>query len=156
MPTTAPRVDLDHVRVASPCHESWAGMTGDDRVRFCGRCRLNVYNLSAMTREEAQALVGAKEGRRCIRFFRRPDGTLLTRDCPYGWRAIRRRLAWIGGCAAAVLALAAGALSTMSSPSSGRKPSLRDALARLFYPSKPNVLATLGVGVVEVGPENQR
>ena len=49
-PATSP---LDRVRVASACPESWEGMTGDDRTRFCGRCRMNVYNLSGMTRSAA-------------------------------------------------------------------------------------------------------
>ena len=41
---------LEDVRVASPCNASWDAMKGDDRVRFCGECQKNVYNLSAMTR----------------------------------------------------------------------------------------------------------
>ena len=36
-------------------------MTGDDRVRFCDRCRKNVYNLSSLTREQAEALVFARQ-----------------------------------------------------------------------------------------------
>jgi hypothetical protein len=34
-----------------------------------------------MTRAEAEALVAEKEGRLCVRFYRRPDGTMLTRNC---------------------------------------------------------------------------
>src|SRR6516162_8887116 len=37
------------LRVASPCPADWNAMQGDDRVRFCGQCEKNVYNLSAMT-----------------------------------------------------------------------------------------------------------
>ena len=32
-------------------------MTGDDRVRFCGQCRLHVYDISALTRDEFQGAV---------------------------------------------------------------------------------------------------
>src|SRR5262245_30602687 len=39
---------LARLRIASPCSADWDEMTGDDRVRFCGRCRKNVYNLSEM------------------------------------------------------------------------------------------------------------
>jgi len=54
-----------------------------------------VYNLSAMTQSEATALVNKTEGRLCVRFYRRPDGTMLTRDCPVGLRALKRRAAWV-------------------------------------------------------------
>ena len=83
---------LKHVRVASPCKADWDQMIGSDRVRFCGECSLNVYNLSAMTRDEAESLIARTEGRLCVRFYRRNDGSILTQDCPVGLRAIRRRL----------------------------------------------------------------
>ena len=78
---------LDVIGVASPCDAAWEDMRGDEQVRFCGQCEKNVYNLSAMSREAAEQLVAQREGRMCIRFFRRQDGTLLTADCPVGWRA---------------------------------------------------------------------
>ncbi len=53
-------------------------MIGGDRVRFCGQCQLNVYNLSAMSRYEAESLIARTEGRLCVRFFRRKDGSILT------------------------------------------------------------------------------
>ena len=82
---------LDLIQIASPCPASWDRMKGDDRVRFCGECRLHVYNLSEMTRNEAEAFVTKHEGRTCVRFFRREDGTVLTKDCPVGLRALRQR-----------------------------------------------------------------
>src|SRR5262245_21020303 len=84
---------LDLIQVASPCPASWEAMKGDERVRFCGECRLNVYNLSEMAREEAEEFVRRREGRTCVRFFRREDGTVLTKDCPVGVRLLRQRLA---------------------------------------------------------------
>jgi len=83
---------LDQLRVASPCQVSWDEMQGDDRRRFCSHCRLNVYNLSEMSRDEAEAFVQKSEGRTCVRFFQRADGTMITRDCPVGLRAVRQRL----------------------------------------------------------------
>src|SRR4030095_5967999 len=83
---------LDHVSVAAPCPADWDEMSGNDRVRFCGQCNLNVYNLSAMTKSEAEAFISNNEGRLCVRFYRRTDGSILTRNCPVGLRAIRRRL----------------------------------------------------------------
>jgi hypothetical protein len=62
-------------------------MSGDDQSCFCGRCAQFVYNLSEMTREEAEALIMESEGKTCIRFYRRADGTMLTKDCTVGVRA---------------------------------------------------------------------
>lgn len=71
---------LDNVQVASPCRQPWEFMKGDARTRFCELCRQKVYNLSDMTRAEAEAFVQANLGA-CVKFFRREDGTMLTRDC---------------------------------------------------------------------------
>jgi hypothetical protein len=88
---------LDNIRVASPCPASWEKMSGDDRVRHCQLCQLNVYNLSEMTRAEAERLIISREGRLCVRFYRRADGTILTRDCPRGWRALTARVSRVAG-----------------------------------------------------------
>jgi hypothetical protein len=76
-------------------------MIGDDRIRFCPLCQKNVYNLSGMTRQDAEALVRNQEGHLCIRFHRRRDGTILTDHCPVGLRAAQRKLVFlVGGVAA--------------------------------------------------------
>ena len=85
-------VDLDRIAVASPCPMSWNDMVGDDRARFCKQCNLNVYNISAMTRLEAESFIANAEGRICARLYRRADGTILTKDCPVGLRAVRRKV----------------------------------------------------------------
>jgi hypothetical protein len=77
-------------------------MVGDNSVRFCNHCRLNVYNLSELSKDEAEALLASTEGRLCARLYRRSDGTVLTKDCPVGLQALRRRMA---RSAAAVFAL---------------------------------------------------
>src|SRR5262249_24061520 len=84
---------------------------GDDRVRFCPQCRLHVYNLSAMSRSEAQALVLDKEGLLCARFFRRLDGTVLTQDCPIGIRTGRRPWFTAAAIAAWIMAVLGGSLT---------------------------------------------
>ena len=89
---------LSKVRVASPCSQSWEAMEGTDRSRYCGACRQNVYNLSAMTKEEAARLIHLSEGRVCVRYYQRADGTVLTSDCPAGLRAARRKLAYALSC----------------------------------------------------------
>lgn len=95
---------LEQLELASPCSADWSAMSGDERSRFCGHCQKHVYNLAALTRDEAEALIVAKEGSFCGRLLRRADGTVLTADCPVGALGVRRRLqrAWIG---AAVLGM---------------------------------------------------
>ena len=85
---------LDHVRVAAPCTVDWNQMIGSERMRFCGQCSLNVYNLSGMTRSEAEHLIARNEERLCVKFYRRRDGSIITKDCPVGLRAIRRRVSY--------------------------------------------------------------
>lgn len=87
--------NLDEIRVAAPCPADWDSMKGDDRARFCGLCKKNVYNLSDMSRADAEALILNTKGRICAQFYRRPDGTILTDNCPVGLRAIRNRMRWV-------------------------------------------------------------
>ncbi len=82
---------LNNIRIASPCHADWNEMYGDNRKRFCGDCKLNVYNLSGMTRDEAESLIIKAEGRLCVRFYRRADGSVITQDCPVGWARVKQR-----------------------------------------------------------------
>jgi hypothetical protein len=86
---------LDRVKVAAPCPANWEEMAGSEQVRFCSQCSLNVYNLSGMSKREAESLIANTEGRLCVRFYRRADGTILTDNCPVGLRALRRRLSRI-------------------------------------------------------------
>ena len=101
---------LGRMRIASPCPASWERMEGDERVRFCRQCDLHVYNISELTRVEAESLVARTEGRLCARLYRRADGTVLTKDCPTGLRAARRRVGRAAAAAfAAILGLCGGA-----------------------------------------------
>ena len=97
---------LERTVVASPCSESWEGMSGDDRARFCARCGKNVFNLSAMARDEAERFLVENTGA-CLRLYRRADGTVLTSDCPIGGRQ-KRRLAVLRNLTAIALGVAAG------------------------------------------------
>jgi hypothetical protein len=90
LPLPAPRLGM-----------RWKGTT---RFRFCKQCWKHVYNLSAMSRLEAEALAAKTEGRRCVRFYVRADGTVLTDDCPVGLRLARRAMHWTLGSLAAGIA----------------------------------------------------
>ena len=111
---------LARVRVASPCKADWDEMIGTDRVRFCGQCSLNVYNLSAMTRDEAESIIAANEGRLCVRFYRRRDGSIITQDCPVGLRAVRARVSYLAKAVAAAVVTFLAAIGLQSVISSFR------------------------------------
>jgi len=94
---------IDNIRIASPCPANWEQMQGDDRVRHCDACNLNVYNLAAFTEAEIRALVANRKGRLCGRIYQRRDGTVLTQNCPVGLRAVARRISRIAGAVFALL-----------------------------------------------------
>lgn len=100
------KFDINKLRVASPCSAGWETMTGDERVRYCHSCKLNIYNIAEMTKPEVEKLIETREGRLCIRLYKRADGTVLTKDCPVGFRAYQKRIArFAGAILAAILGL---------------------------------------------------
>lgn len=105
---------LKNVRVASPCSQNWDDMMGDERRRFCSQCNLNVYNLSGMTKWEAEKLLLETEGRLCVRFYCRSDGSVLTQDCPVGWRAVKQRVSRFVAAAFGLLAGFFGGVGTQT------------------------------------------
>jgi hypothetical protein len=100
---------LDNIRVAAPCSADWNKMVGNDRVRACASCQQNVYDLSGMTRTEAQELLAERGENVCVRFYRRKNGTILTADCAVGVRERKQRYRWIGALAAVCSVLTYGA-----------------------------------------------
>lgn len=119
---------LGDLRIAVPCEASWEGMAGDERMRHCTLCRLHVYNFAEMTREEVRELLVRTEGRVCARLYRRADGTVLTRDCPTGLRALRRRAARV---AAALVTALLGLASLACGGTTWRKSRLEAQRSRL-------------------------
>ena len=104
-----------NARIASPCSANWDQMPGDNRVRHCAECNLHVFNFSEMTSEEIERLVAETTGRLCARFYQRPDGKMLTKNCPVGVRAAVFRASSI---AAAVLTAAV----SLAPKNAGAKP----------------------------------
>jgi hypothetical protein len=114
-------------------------MSGSERARFCGLCKKHVYNISAMSRTDAEALIREKEGRDvCIRLYKRADGTVIVDNCPVGLRAIRKRVRWIIEGVAAAVALFGAVIVTHASRSSGA-PAV--TLKEWFFPPKPAIPA---------------
>jgi hypothetical protein len=89
-------------------------MIGTDRKRYCGECKLNVYNISGMTRPEAEQLLTQSEGRLCVRYYRRADGTILTKDCPVGWAKVKERVSRVATAAFSLLMTLFAGIGMMS------------------------------------------
>jgi hypothetical protein len=97
-------------------------MIGTDRKRFCGQCKLNVYNLSGMTMFEAEELLTQSEGRLCVRYYRRSDGTILTKDCPVGWAKVKERVSRIATATFSLLMTLFAGVGIMSVFAKSEKP----------------------------------
>ena len=78
---------LKNVTINSPCSADWNSMIGNDQVRFCEHCSLDVHNLSALTRSQAERLVARSKGRLCIRYHHDPAGRPAT--LPVGQKLYR-------------------------------------------------------------------
>lgn len=100
---TKQNFDVNKLRVATPCSVGWEAMTGDERIRHCQSCQLNVYNVSAMTESEVSNLISKNQSRVCVRLYRRADDSVLTKDCPVGRRAYRKRVSRFAGAALATI-----------------------------------------------------
>ena len=105
---------LQQIRVASPCIADWEKMTGDDKIRHCSECGLDVYDLSSMTVREAAHLISGRQGRLCVRLCRSADGTMITKD----YQPVRRgsRLAGAALSAAMTVTFAAAQTSPGNAP----------------------------------------
>ncbi len=157
---------LDNVQIAAPCQANWEDMNGTEQRRYCAMCQLNVYNLSAMTRNEAEKLISENEGRLCVRFYRRSDGTIITQNCPKGIAALKRRLSRLSTAAlSAAIAFLSG--FGISSAFSSRQEVLGKTVAPLDfnepinntdlnYPKYEQTMGAISVQVRDKVPVNNK
>ncbi|GAB5544634.1 MAG: hypothetical protein SangKO_043940 [Sandaracinaceae bacterium] len=95
------RIHLEVLDVAEPCTEDWNAMTGEGFRRHCALCDRDVFDLGGMTADDAEQLL---ESGACVRFYRRADGTVATKDCaPDRLAAARKAARKTLGLAAAAL-----------------------------------------------------
>ena len=139
---------LPNIKVATPCTADWSAMSGDERVRACGACNKNVYNLSTLNREEAESLILAKEGRLCVRYFQRKDGTILLKDCSVGIKLKRKRRV----LAAGVIALLGGGVFAAIKLS---RPSVASTSAEIDAPVTYELSTSVEIVPVEKPPEHE-
>jgi hypothetical protein len=132
---------LNNIKIASPCSANWDEMLGNERKRFCGECKLNVYNLSGMSKVEAENLIMNSEGRLCVRFFRRQDGTVLTQDCPVGWAKVKQKVSRVATATFSLFVGVSGGLFAFNSFKQEKKSVTMGDIAVV------NANATLGTNV---------
>src|ERR1051326_4703004 len=107
--------NLGRISIPIQCHADWELMVGDDRVRYCESCEKKVYNLSALTKRQAEALVAEHGGKLCARIYQRPDGSILTQNCPEGIRGLSAKIARRAGAVlSAMLSVGAVAAQTQT------------------------------------------
>lgn len=91
----APKNFLNNITIPSPCKADWNSMVGNDQVRFCDHCSLEVHNLSLMTRNQAQRLVARSNGRLCVRYHSDSAGRPQTLPLRQKLHRINRRVSQI-------------------------------------------------------------
>jgi hypothetical protein len=128
-------------------------MRGDDRVRFCDRCNLDVYNLAGMSRGEAETLVRRSAGRLCVRLYRRQDGTVLTRDCPLGLRALRRKAVHAWSRAIAFVAVLLGGTQSCTRRKTDPPPKVLFEMGDVVTPHDPELQMLMGKPKIENAQE---
>lgn len=53
---------------------------GNEAVRFCLKCKRNVYDIASLSTAEAEKLLTSADPV-CVQVYRRADGKVMTRDC---------------------------------------------------------------------------
>lgn len=111
---------FNNLTIPSPCTADWDSMIGNDQVRFCKHCSLDVHNLSQMTRAKAERLVAQSNGRLCVRYHPDPTGKPLTLPVGQKLHRISRRVSRIAaGAFTATLSVTSAVAQTSTSYQSG-------------------------------------
>jgi hypothetical protein len=108
-----PKLFLKNLTIPSPCSTDWNSMKGNDQVRFCEHCDLSVFNLSTMTRHQAERLVTRSNGRLCVQFVADPNGKPLFAEAGQKLYRISRRASRIAaGAFTAALSVSSAVANT--------------------------------------------
>ncbi len=110
-----PFLPIENYKTATPCSSTWEGSDPKERVRFCQKCQLQVYDFTGLQQPEADELIFKRENRKDAPLFKRQDGKFLTSDCPAALRAKRSTIiAMVAG--GAVVACIIAVLVMMPKP----------------------------------------
>jgi hypothetical protein len=107
------------IPIATPCGADWRSMKPTDNKRFCDSCRKHVHDLSAMTKEEARAVLASPpvEGL-CVRYLHDVHGDIVFQQGPIAPTLLVRakRFAMVAAAAALPMAMAACGGGATGSP----------------------------------------
>jgi hypothetical protein len=116
----APKNFLNNITIPAPCTADWDSMIGNDQVRFCEHCSLDVHNLSLLTRNQAQQLVTRSKGRLCIRYHHDSTGRQITLPVAQKLHRIGRRVSRIAaGAFTATLSVTSAVAQNSANSQSG-------------------------------------
>src|ERR1043165_3174055 len=110
---------LDKIQINSPCASNWDVMVGNDIVRFCRHCDLSVYNLSSMTRRQAEDLIARANGRLCVKYFRNVNGSVVTTDSAS--QSSRLTARFIAGTFSVLLSFNSSVMAQSPLPNTGER-----------------------------------
>ena len=137
----APKNFLNNLTVPSPCSTDWNSMIGNDQVRFCEHCSLDVHNLSLLTRNQAERLIARSNGRLCVRYHRDASGQPLTLPIAQKLHRISRRVSRIAAGAFTATLSVTSAVAQSSTSDQSRGPMLPSVM-------QPDARWALGSSVV--------
>ncbi|MCW5821849.1 MAG: dienelactone hydrolase family protein [Cyanobacteria bacterium TGS_CYA1] len=81
---------LDNLILSYHCPVDWNSMDGNERERFCKQCSKTVFNISDLSRKQANEYLQQRSNEpHCVKFYLRSDGTITTDDCPRIIRPLR-------------------------------------------------------------------
>ncbi|MCW5823657.1 MAG: hypothetical protein KIT34_12700 [Cyanobacteria bacterium TGS_CYA1] len=128
---------LESLILAYPCPIKWETMSGDERKRFCEKCSMHVFNISDLSKEEAESFLKESLSSEsvCVKFFLRRDGTIKTNNCPKIFRSIYSRILWFGAGFSYVSMLLVAILTGCSKP----EPPSPPFIGGLFLSEKESV-----------------
>jgi hypothetical protein len=135
---------LKNLTVPTPCPADWDSMIGNDQVRFCEHCSLDVHNLSQMTRAQAERLVAQSNGRLCVRYHRSSTGQPLTLPVGQKLHGISRRVSRIAaGAFTATLSVTSAVAQGSASYRSGNANPANETQPVARWASGSSIIGTI-------------
>lgn len=124
------------VTLPNPCSEPWEGMTPAGCNRHCASCDKIIHDLSALTIDEAEALLEGSE-EVCVRARVGKGGVIELADAA---RGRRRMIAAVG----ASMALATAACQTVPAEERPNRFAISGTVPHAYSPKKPVVRSSDG------------
>ncbi len=97
---------IDNLILSFSCPIDWNSMDGDDRERFCMQCSKTVFNISDLSKKEAnEYLQKRSKTSHCVKFYLRSDGTITTDECPRILRPVRNTVFLLARVVAGIISI---------------------------------------------------